>query len=453
MAARRPACRGGGVGAVVSGTARGLAALALLLGLPAAATAQGWSADQAVAEALAQRSGLLAAMAQARAAREAADTQAVREAPTLKVSVDRDRSGADASSRPARGKFELDWAPPRAGEPALRRAQRERLADASDETADAARQRLAWQVRQAYASALALQRLSFWSREALALQARLLAVAEQQSALGRRTRQELLTLRQQLAALEGAADDVAQEQRAAQRQLRRLTGRPEGEPLPPLPDEGDDGALVGAEAADEPPEGEPATPQDRPELRAADARCAAVLADVRLKRLDNGRWLKTVAASYSPRSGDKAATVGLQLELILPGAGDRQGSESALAAQYEACLAERTELAQQLAVQAADAVEQRERAARAARLQRGQLAREAESLALVLASRAQGRADEADVLAAKVALALVQQQALRRGLEARLAALAVRHAAGRTLERVGGSATGGDTPAGPRGER
>lgn len=437
---------------MVSRAPRARATAALLLWLPVAASAAGWSADQAVAEALVQRTGLLAVTAQARAARAAADTMAVVEAPTLKVSADRDQAGADAAAKPARYKFELDWAPPRAGEPELRRTQRERLADMNDELAEGARQRLAWQVRQAHASALALERLLSWSREALALQAQLLAVAEQQSALGRRTRQELVSVRQQLAVLEGATDDVVQERLAAQRQLRRLTGRPDDAVLPlPVDTEAE---AFGQTEADEPPAGGLLPqPGGRPELRAADARCAAVLADTRLKRLDNGRWLKTVTASYSPRNSDKAAAVGMQLELILPGSGDRQGSEAALAAQYEACVAERAELAEQLAMQASDAAEQLDRANRAARLQRRQLARDEESLVLVQASRAQGRADDSEVLAAKVAVAQAHQQVLRRELEARLAALAVRHAAGQSLAGLEQRSEGVADPRGRRGER
>jgi outer membrane protein TolC len=386
--------------------------------------------EQAVVRALSLDAGLAAATATAIASRGQAESLALMVAPTLKLSADRDQATAGSTPRSTRSKVELNWSPPQWGERSLVQDRVRSVADQSEADRLVTRARVVWQVRHLHGTLEALQRMEPLSREIVDLSGRAVQVAEAQVAAGRRTRLELLGLQQQWQGHEAAHQDLLMERQSAMRSLAAAVGLP-GDTELALP--ASSGPQVLGRSVGSAGDAESSALRLRPELQAVEARCAAVEAETRLKEQDNQRWIRSIGTTYTPRSADRVANVGLQAEVYLPGPGDRNGSAASLATLRQACVAQRQSVVQAIAQEARDAHGQALRAAHAARAQLRQLGAAEEALRLLTSARAAARADESDLLAGRSTVAQSRLLALRRLLDAQRAELALLHATGQVL--------------------
>ncbi len=386
--------------------------------------------EKALAAALAQHTAVAHARQSGDAARRFAQTSSGVAAPELKLTADRDTRAASNGTQPVRSKIELNWAPPQMGAQSLRQQQLNRLVDQADQATVAARQRVAFDVRQLHATWTMLQAMQDWSSQALDLQRRLVETAERQASSGRRTRQAVIEVRLQGQAVESAHGDLLAEQVAVRRRLLALMGQPDN-PALTAPPRG--AVMASGDSAVDLPALIAAAQREHPERVAVQARCAALDAETHLKELENRRWLKSVGATYAPPSGTRSANVALTTEFTLPMTGDRHGDSDTLAAQRNACQAAWEDLGFSIGQQVQAAEFQRARAIRTARLQLRQLAGMREMARLTEAARAAGRADEVELLNAKLQVAQGHIQALRRMLDAEMAALSLQHALGRSL--------------------
>lgn len=392
--------------------------------------ARPWSLAEVMARALDRHAGIAAAQAQAQASGGLADSQAVVAAPVVKLSADRDEPVAGNPARPARGKLAVAWSPPQPGEPALRRRQLQQAADQQARLAELVRHRVATEVRRLYATLALQDEMLRWSAQAQGLQARLVGTAEAQLALGRRSRPEWLALRAQALEAEAAHEALKAERAVSRSRLAALLGLPEEAPLwlarerTPFSVGGaaTDGLDLQAEAR-----------ARRPELQAAAARCAAVDADTRLKGLDNRRWLKGVELAWQPQQAGKAGNWEFTVEFTWPVTGDRNGDAASLDALRRACEAERDDLAAAIGQEVQVAAGQLAGATAVARQHLRLVATLQEAAGLADAARRLGRADEADLLGAQLAVARARVQALRKVLDVQLAELALRQAVGQAL--------------------
>ena len=422
-------CAGGARAAVSGSSANGLQRPGANVAAVAAGAAL--TLEQALARALAYSTTLRAAQQAEQATRGTASSTALVAAPTLKLSADQD-TGVASNKNPAllRSKLELSWSPPRIGETPLRAQQLARQVAQAQLNTDTVRQRVAGDVRQLHAALTALQAMRAWSEQGLQLQQQLVSVAQRQLALGRRTRQSLIELRQQALAAEAAHEDVLAEHSLHRSRLLALMGQPDDPTLTVPPRTGpylvenQDTELLAQQAT---------VLETHPELLAQQARCATLNDETQLKALDNGRWLKSVATTYKPRSGDRAANVELTLELTLPAPGHLHGDAAALHAQRQACQAAVDDLRANLRERLRQAAVDSSRSARAARLQLRQLAALQEAASLVQAARDEARVDESELLAARLAVAQGQMATLRRLLEAEAAQQALLTASGHQL--------------------
>ncbi len=428
------ACRRGRRLQAPTGWGRSTCALMLWWTVAGAASAQATlpgsehlSLQQALETAMAQYKSASAAAQTARAARSLALTSSSLTPPEVKVSADRDTSPAANGTQPVRSKIELSWEPPQLGAPALRQQQLNLLSDQASQAAVVAQQRVAMEVRQLHASWTRLQSMASSSARSVALQRRMVATAADQAANARRTRQALIEVQLQAQAVEMAHVELLADLDATRKRLFAFMGQADNAAAT-VP--GRSSSLSADTTTPDLPSLIASAQREHPQQLAMAAQCAALDAETRIKEIENRRWLKSIGASYAPSSGNRAANIGLTSEFTLPVVGPRHGDTQALAAQRQACLAASEELASSISQQIQAAQAQWARAQRAARAQLQQLMGLREMATLVEAARAAGRADDVELLGAKLQVSQGQLQALRRILDAELAEIALQHASG-----------------------
>jgi outer membrane protein, heavy metal efflux system len=389
-------------------------------------------ADTAVARALARHPAIAAARAGAQGAAAQTQSTARLNAPVLKLSADREETGNNGSgSADRKNKLGVEWAPPQWGETTLRLEQLQHNQRQQTHRLDQARQQVALEVRRAHAGAAAFGEMVEASELLRRLSHAMLNRATEQVQQGRRSQQALVDLRVQTLDMESQHQALIAQRSLQEAELRALVGLEPGE------------ALLFPAAAQTP--GTPSLPtsdpdavanavRQRPEVKAAQARCDAVRADAQLKGLENQRWLKSLGMEHTPRQQGKSASWGLALEFNLPVPGDKNGSVAALQSGVEVCQAETLELQRTVRRDVLAALAQWQAAAREWQVQREQtLPLLQQAVELAKATRRAGRGDALDVLSAEMGYARGRIATLRRQLDLRWAELLWQHAAGRPL--------------------